>query len=496
MNPRWCYALVTLLALASSTRGQGSPGHVAGWNLTAIDSVAKIEPMPDSLSGLVVVIDKLPADKQAWKIHLVKSGVAVKKGVTYRIRFTAKASTTRKMNLVCQLNRPPWDNLGLFQDYSLSPQWQVFGSRFTATADQTEGKLQITLGDALGSVWIKDFTVEEAKAFDGVFDPFDWKLGLRDPEQATIAVDPAQTNVLKVTFNPKKPSQNPWDITLNQSGFQIKPGAEYRLSFRARATASRPIVALAILPRPPWSNLGLGRSFELDNDWRFFKARFTGQGEETMDAQLLFNIGASAVGLEISDVAIKELTAEEIENDKSQDWNLFVFKECRASLVTPAESPNVVRFVVGKTTEVLNPWHIRASLSGFKIQKHRKYRLRFTARADEPRGVICILNQGRPPWKNLGCYKRFTLTPQWEEHIARFESEYSDTNAQLDLNLGNSSVAFEIAAIKIEPLEAEQLVFTGPRPGWVNAAGVITGVSVLAILAFWRSRRPRAQVGY
>jgi hypothetical protein len=87
---------------------------------------------------------------------------------------------------------------------------------------------------------------------------------------------------------------NPWDVNLSQ-GLTLTPGTEYTLSFRARATQERSIIAGIGFNHDPWTSVT--ESVALTTEWQTFTFTMTtvdenGEGFGDNDSRVLFDMGA------------------------------------------------------------------------------------------------------------------------------------------------------------------------------------------------------------
>ena len=95
---------------------------------------------------------------------------------------------------------------------------------------------------------------------------------------------------------------NPWDVNLSQT-MTLVPDETYVLSFRAKASVGRSIIAGLGLYHEPWTNLS--ETVALSTDWQSFSFVITTTGFGDDNSRVLFDLGAEAGTVYIDDVSVK-----------------------------------------------------------------------------------------------------------------------------------------------------------------------------------------------
>jgi hypothetical protein len=276
-----------------------------------------------------------------------------------------------------------------------------------------------------------------------------------------------------------------WKVSLAQKGLLVEEGKEYLLEFRARAQGERTMFCTLSQSQAPYANLGLGRSCDIDEAWRMFRFRFRATMSD-QSAQVRFEMAASNKDVDLQGVSFRELSS-----DAPATWELIVHKGCDASLSVADGQADVTRVMIGKTEEVLMPWHVRAVCGGIQVVAGENYTLKLRARADQPRGVVCSVNHAEPPYRNLGLYQLFTLKENWETYQVRFRADFTDENAQVELSLGNSDIDVELGEISLEGLQTVAASPDRSREAWINYLAIGFVVVFGGIAIFIRERIKR-----
>lgn len=94
---------------------------------------------------------------------------------------------------------------------------------------------------------------------------------------------------------------NPWDVNLSQI-MSLIPGEIYVLSFKAKASVARSIIAGLGLNSDPWTNVT--ETVALTTEWQTFTYVFTVDGFGDDNSRVLFDLGAEAGSVYIDDVSV------------------------------------------------------------------------------------------------------------------------------------------------------------------------------------------------
>ena len=127
-------------------------------------------------------------------------------------------------------------------------------------------------------------------------------------------------------------------------------------------------------------------------------------------------------------------------------WRLERHGDCVAKAV---KTETGVRIEIAKADAA--SWHIQLNQSGLAVKAGRYYTVVFRARADQPRRIGYNVGQAHAPWGLLGLSRTADLTPQWQTFRAGFGASADDDNARLNLQLGGSEVAAELADVELRP---------------------------------------------
>lgn len=108
-------------------------------------NVANLVLLPDN-TDMVRIVIKEAKTKTQEHIQLNQDRLSVKSNHRYAIHFLARADSSRTMTLGFAKAHEPWDNLGLYKNIELKPEWQNFDIEFMATADDDNARIHFSVG--------------------------------------------------------------------------------------------------------------------------------------------------------------------------------------------------------------------------------------------------------------------------------------------------------------------------------------------------------------
>lgn len=96
--------------------------------------------------------------KNLWNPQFYLHHAPLKKGVPYEVSFRIRASRERTLTFVSIQNHDPWKNLGIQQNFKVTPEWKTVTFFFQTQEDEADARLGIS---CLGQGWyeLDDFSV-------------------------------------------------------------------------------------------------------------------------------------------------------------------------------------------------------------------------------------------------------------------------------------------------------------------------------------------------
>ena len=199
------------------------------------------------------------------------------------------------------LYHDPWTNVG--EDVSLTTEWQTFTLEQTTTKDgagfgDDASRMIFDMGgDQGGQVWIDDVSVKSADGTEHVTNG-DFQNGVTGWEGGAASA----SNITSYFAVVETTSGNVYDVNLSQS-MALVPESAYTLTFKAKSSISRTMIAGLGFYHDPWTNSG--ESVSLTTDWQTFTLNHMSNGFGDKDSRVLFDMGGDQGGqVWIDDVSV------------------------------------------------------------------------------------------------------------------------------------------------------------------------------------------------
>ena len=131
------------------------------WSLGTYEgSKAELRYPPGRPGTIRVQIDSAPG-KVRWHIALAQSPIRVLAGERYRLRFRARADSSRVVYASLGQAHPPFGPLGLWREVRLDTTWQEFASTFRVTDSDRDARILLEFGEERPSVELADLSMRE-----------------------------------------------------------------------------------------------------------------------------------------------------------------------------------------------------------------------------------------------------------------------------------------------------------------------------------------------
>ena len=123
-------------------------GHAAAWHLE--QHAAARATLADADGGVRVVVTK--PDELSWHVQVNQTGLTLTKGRAYHLTFRARADRPVAVGVSVGQAHDPWQSLGLYKSIRVDPQGKTVTLGFTATADDTNGRLSFAVGSTAATI--------------------------------------------------------------------------------------------------------------------------------------------------------------------------------------------------------------------------------------------------------------------------------------------------------------------------------------------------------
>jgi hypothetical protein len=125
-------------------------------------------------------------------------------------------------------------------------------------------------------------------------------------------------------------------------------------------------------------------------------------------------------------------------------WQLLTGPRSAAEIHVADSDPETFRVVIARAVTQTR-WDIQLNRPGLRLEAHRRYKLRFHARADRGRTVLVGLAKAYEPWSNIGLSQELLLHAEWQEFSEEFTIEAPEANARIHIDLGGRKTAVEFS---------------------------------------------------
>jgi hypothetical protein len=115
------------------------------------------------VDGDAIVFKVTEVDGTNWHVQAYQTGIDLKNGKEYVVKFKLKAPQSSEILLLGLTNQEDWHEIGLHEEMGSSDDFKQYEFTFTALNDVVPGNNRIgfVLGADKGTVSIKDLTLTE-----------------------------------------------------------------------------------------------------------------------------------------------------------------------------------------------------------------------------------------------------------------------------------------------------------------------------------------------
>lgn len=360
----------------------------------------------------------------------------IEAGQSYAVQFRARSDSLRQAVVGVRQASQPWTGLGLNAPIFMDPRWRTHQLCFTATADEPQAVLFITLGAALGPLEIDDIRLTPIAAADR------WALMCEESAAAqciTADAPPGAAAALR-RVELLAQAQCPESVRLHQLGIALEQGQTYRLELTARADGPRRVDLGVCHVGDDWRGLGLAETAWVTGELRTYRFDFLA-AESDADACAYLWLGGAAGMVDVAEFSVTALPA-------AAAWQLIRDAGVEAQLIV-VEGPTVrlEPLIPGST-----PDQVRLALPALPVERGEYYAAKLELRAERPRTVIYGLSQRQEPFAGLGLIGEVELTPQWQTVTVDFRATADDPCPCLYLLAGGDATPVEVRIAELQTL--------------------------------------------
>lgn len=111
--------------------------------------------------GDAMVFTIAEVDGTGWHVQAIQTGLDLKEGKEYTLKFEAKANESRSIGVSANIDEEDWHNIGLQETAFLGTEFKPFEFSFTASsvAENKKNRVSLTFGESKGTVTVKNMTL-------------------------------------------------------------------------------------------------------------------------------------------------------------------------------------------------------------------------------------------------------------------------------------------------------------------------------------------------
>lgn len=121
------------------------------WLQLGADNVAEVQFQPGPFHPIRLAIHAATTTIP-WHIQLNYGRLPLSANQRYELQFRARADESRRIAVAVSKAHEPWDNLGLYREVELGPEWRTFVMQFTPSATDDKARIHFDAGGVAVSV--------------------------------------------------------------------------------------------------------------------------------------------------------------------------------------------------------------------------------------------------------------------------------------------------------------------------------------------------------
>lgn len=162
------------------------------------------------------------------------------------------------------------------------------------------GWLGVAVGIAMLSGWVR--AADDANLFKPTGNLENWRLEQHEQGKAEMTIEDGALAV-DVT----EVDGTDWHVQMFQFGLDLTEGAEYVLSFQAKAAVAREIQAVAGIDEEDWHLIGLAETVQLGTEWKDYKCTFTATNVKAGNNRVGFVFGMAKGKVSLKGLSLKKV---------------------------------------------------------------------------------------------------------------------------------------------------------------------------------------------
>lgn len=415
--------------------------------------------MADSIANGIFTADVATAGNP-WDVSL-KQNLTLVPDRTYVVTFDARSDDAREIIVGLGLDHDPWTNS--VETVGLTGEWLTYTLTITTTGfGDDNSRLLFDLGAAVGEVQLDNVSVElvgeapTAPSADGEL----VQNGGFDSSANWGGTDGMAASINDGIFSANVGAAgNPWDVSLNQ-GLSLIPDTAYTLSFDARSSDLREIIAGIGLNHEPWTSVN--ETVTLTDSWATYTLTLTTTGFGDDNSRVLFDLGAAVGAVQLDNVSLMPVggqdNSDESDNggeqsniDTTPGVELLTNGDFSAADnwggtdgMAASISNGIFSADVGAAG---NPWDVSLK-QAIPLVADTTYTVSFDARSDDSRDLVVGIGLDFSPWTNMA--ETVSLSSDWTTYTLTLTTTgFGDENSRVFFDMGAAAGQVQLDNVSV-----------------------------------------------
>lgn len=130
--------------------------------------------------------------------------------------------------------------------------------------------------------------------------PESWRLEQHEGAKATMEAEGEA-----IVFNVTQTDDTDWHAQVFQTDLDFKEGAEYTVTFKAKADAERELRIQASIDEEDWHNIGLDEAVQAGKEWKEYSYSFKAADVKAKKNRLGFVLGGAKGKVWVENLVVK-----------------------------------------------------------------------------------------------------------------------------------------------------------------------------------------------
>ncbi|MGL1936100.1 MAG: carbohydrate binding domain-containing protein [Fibrobacterales bacterium] len=464
------------------TNGDFTDGE-SGWVLDNFEGASA----QTTVSNESLTLEISNAGSASWNIQFKQPGIPLEDGKQYRMSFSARAESSRKLDVNLETDGSPWTNYSNTDAFTLTTVMSTYTHEFSMSGTDLNARMVFNAGTNISNVTIDNISVveiivaviPELTSFE--FDPITVAVGTTTP-LVYRAYDQVG-DIIELDGTPQFSTTGGGGFYYNN--FVAEEAGEWTMTLSYEGVTASAIVTVVEDPLPVLTTIVFDPIVVMINQTATLVYRgydqygaptstmglpdfsTTGGGWFNYTHFVADEVGIFTMTLELDGiVTTAQLTVFEESssnnmilngdfNSGTDNWDLNTAEGANASVTTANGA-----CIVGISNGGGATWNVQFKQVSIPLEQGKHYSLSFQAHGATARSIEVRLETDGSPWSNYANTSPFSITTTSSVFTHDFVMNTTDMNARIVFNVGSNSSDVTIDNVTLVELEVEEPVLT------------------------------------